>query len=117
MRQQIFGNLIKLGEKEFVGSLLKGNAREAWTISIKKSMHLVMRSGLAVGPRSFLNVKNADQIKILVQRVAKLKGVKIYSFANSGNHLHMVIQPISRKVFLAFIRSIGWINCSSCIKS
>ena len=69
-------------------------------------MHLVMRSSFAIGERFFLNRKNADRIENLSHRVAVDKRVKIYRYANSGNHLHLVILPISRKAFNRFIRAI-----------
>ncbi len=34
-------------------------------------------------------------------------GVKVYRFANSGNHLHLVILPRSRPAFQAFIRAVS----------
>jgi hypothetical protein len=47
-------------------------------------MHLVMRSSLAKGERSFLSPKRSPAVRELVYRVAKTQGVKIYRFANRG---------------------------------
>jgi REP element-mobilizing transposase RayT len=97
----------KLDVIEFGGSLLKGNPRERRPISIKQPMHLVMRSELACGDRSFLKKSNARRIEPLVRRLAKEKGVKLYRFANSGNHLHFLVLPSSKKAFYAYIRAIS----------
>jgi REP element-mobilizing transposase RayT len=93
--------------KDFGGALLKGNPRDRRPITAKRPMHLVMRSSLAHGEYSFLRGKRDRQIHSLVQKVAKDKGVKIYRFANSGNHLHLLVLPRSREAFNAFIRSIS----------
>jgi REP element-mobilizing transposase RayT len=97
-----------LGEKEFGGSrdLKKANAREARPISIKRPMHLVMRSRFATGERSFLRAKRARKITELVHRLGKEKGVKVYRFANSGNHLHFIVLPRSREAFKSYVKAI-----------
>jgi REP element-mobilizing transposase RayT len=69
-------------------------------------MHLVMRSTLATGERSFLRAKRARKIEELVHRLGKEKGVKVYRFANSGNHLHFIVLPSSREAFKSYIRAI-----------
>jgi REP element-mobilizing transposase RayT len=97
-----------LGDKEFGGSkkLKKAHAREARPISVKRPMHLVMRSTLATGEKSFLRAKRARKIEELVHRLGKEKGVKVYRFANSGNHLHFIVLPRSREAFKSYIRAI-----------
>ena len=100
-----------LGEKEFGGSerLKKAHAREKRPISIKRPLHLVMHSTLATGERSFLRAKRARKIEELVHRLGREKGVKIYRFANSGNHLHFIVLPKSRNAFKAYIKAISGI--------
>jgi REP element-mobilizing transposase RayT len=97
----------KLSVKEFGGTALKGNPREARPLSAKRPVHLVMRSRLAVGPRSFL--KRERQIQALVQRLARQKGVKLYRFANAGNHLHFLLLVPSRREFRAYVRAVSGI--------
>jgi putative transposase len=97
----------KLDIKEFGGSLTKGNPREARPVSTRQPMHLVMRSELANGERSFLRKSNAKRIEALVRKLAQEKGVKLYRFANSGNHLHFLVLPSSRKAFRGYIRAIS----------
>lgn len=106
-QQFIFSGFEKLKIKDFGGALIKGNPREARPVSTKRPMHLVMRSTLARGERSFLRPARAKQIKDLVQRTSQRHGVKVYRFANSGNHLHLIVLPRSRDGFNAFIRAIS----------
>jgi REP element-mobilizing transposase RayT len=106
-KQFTFTGFEKLKIKDFGGMLIKGNARETRPISTKRPMHLVMRSTLAKGERSFLRPARARQLRSLVERASQKHGVKVYRFANSGNHLHMIVLPRSRDGFNAFIRSIS----------
>ncbi len=106
-RQLTFRKFEKEKLKDFGGLLLKGNPRERRPISLKRPLHLVMRSSLAKGEYSFLKQKRAQQIKVLIERMAKLNGVKVYRMANSGNHLHLIVLPRSREAFHRFIRAIS----------
>src|SRR5690348_17910885 len=59
--------------------------KEKRPISLKKAMHLVMRSLIATGQLSLL--RHERQIKEIIQEQAKAFGVKVYRQANGGNHL------------------------------
>src|SRR5262245_31353704 len=92
--------------KHFGGAYLgNSNPKEKRIISTNKSMHLVLRSLLAKGARSFL--KFDKRIWEIVDSQAKHFGVKIYRKANGGNHLHLIVLPRSRRAFNGFIRSIS----------
>lgn len=94
--------------KYFGGSYLKkSHAKMKRPVTMKKSMHLVMRSSLAKGERSLL--KHAQGIQEVVRWQAKKFGVRVYRFANAGNHLHMIILPSSRSGFNSFVRSLSGI--------
>ncbi len=62
---------------------------------------------MARGQLSFLNQKRRKRIESLVRRTAASKGVKLYRYANSGNHLHIIILPSSREAFNSFVRVIS----------
>ena len=104
-KQTGFGLLEKNNMKLFGGSYLKSNPKIKRPLSTRKSAHLVLRSLLAKGPMSLLRFER--EIRELVYKQGKKHGVKIYSFANAGNHLHFVILPSSRRAFNAFIRAIS----------
>jgi REP element-mobilizing transposase RayT len=106
-KAQFLPGLEKVGVKVFGGTQLKGNPREQRPISIKKPMHLTMRSRLATGDRSFLIHERSIKIETIIHKAAKVHGVQILRFANAGNHLHIAILPKSRKAFVAFIRTIS----------
>src|SRR5262249_51105058 len=82
------------------------NPREARPIAVKRPMHLVMRSPQATGARSFLMTERARKIQALIHRAGKEHGVRVYRLANSGNHLHLIVQPRSREAFHGFLRAI-----------
>jgi REP element-mobilizing transposase RayT len=107
-KQNYLPSFSQLGEKEFGGSqrLNRANARAQRPISVKRPMHLVMRSTLASGEFSFLRAKRARRIEALVHKLGKEKGVKVYRFANSGNHLHFIVLPRSREAYKAYIKAI-----------
>jgi hypothetical protein len=106
-KQDLLPGFEKIGVKKFGGSMLKGNAREQRPIAVKRPIHLVMKSSRAQGEQSFLSKKRARRIEDLVHRQGRLHGVQVYRFANSGNHLHLVIKPISRRAFNTYIRAIS----------
>jgi len=107
--QPFFQSLSNLAVKEFGGSLIKGNAREARPIALKRPMHLVMRSSYAKKEKSFLRPERARRIHQIIHRVGTLSGVKIYRYANSGNHLHLVIRARSRRSLSNFLRAVSGI--------
>ena len=104
-KQDLLPGFEKAGIKKFGGTMLKGNAREQRPISVKRPIHLVMKSSLARGENSFLSKKRARRIQDLVHLQGQLCGVKVYRFANSGNHLHLVIKPVSKRAFQTYIRA------------
>lgn len=100
-----------LSEKSFGGALLKkSHAKKPRPISTKKAMHLTLRSTKAKGTRSFL-LSHARALKIekSIRTQANKFGVKIYRYANVGNHLHLLLLASQRKGFINFLRSISGI--------
>lgn len=86
----------------FGGSLLKGNPKTARPVESKMPIHLVLRarkSQLRL-PTTFKGVNQT------VRQTADKYGIKIYSFANVGNHLHMVIKISDRQNWKRFIREV-----------
>ena len=93
--------------KTFGGSDLKGNPRTKRPFSAKKAVHLVMKSRLAIGERSMWRKSHKLAIEDCVNRQARESGVKLYSFVNVGNHLHLVIKAESRSDYRRFVRSVS----------
>lgn len=94
-------------KKSFGGTLVKSNPKFARPISLKRPLHLVMHSHCARGSRSMLSSAHANGVERILQAQARRFGVHIYRYANSGNHLHLVIKPRSREAYRSFIRSVS----------
>ncbi len=105
-KQLFLENFKSKSPKNFGGAYLKNsNPKEKRPVSTKKAMHLVLRSTLAKGPQSLL--RNNKKVSEVIYKQAKACGVKVYRFANAGNHLHLIILPSSRAAFIKFIRSVS----------
>ena len=84
-QQQKFFKLAK--SDVFGGSLLKGNAKKARFIPRTLPVHITLKSEMATGAYSML--LHDRYIRELIQRQAKLAGVKLYDFVNVGNHIYI----------------------------
>jgi len=99
-------DLFKKGIDRYGGSLQttrKGRAHGR-PVSTKHSMHFVLRSTKARGEWSFLRHKR--EIAEILNRFANKNGIKIESFANVGNHLHLHLKLSNRHAYKPFIRAI-----------
>jgi REP element-mobilizing transposase RayT len=94
------------GTSRYGGSLQTTRKGRAYgrPVSTKHSMHFVLRSTKARGEWSFLRHKKA--IAEILKRFADKNGVKIESFANVGNHLHLHLKLANRHAYKPFIRAI-----------
>jgi REP element-mobilizing transposase RayT len=97
---------IQPNKKYFGGSLLKGNARGKRPMGKRSALHLVLRSDLAKGNLSLLHPDRAKLIQDLIYRFANKFAVKVYRYANSGNHLHLLVRPHNRYAYRNFIKTI-----------
>lgn len=84
----------------------KANGRGARPLTTKKSMHLVLRSSQAIGDWSFRTKKNSAIVDLTLKKLSYKYGVKIYGFANAGNHLHLIVKLGNRFTYAGFIRSL-----------
>lgn len=76
-------------------------------ISTKQSMHLILKSTQAKGAWSFLRPRNKAIVALAVRRYAEMFGVKIYSSANAGNHLHFHLKFHSHSMYKSFVRGLA----------
>jgi REP element-mobilizing transposase RayT len=91
----------------FGGMYLKNyNPKSKRPMDSKKALHVVLRSTKATGARSFKNEKYEARIWEIVSQHAKNTGVRIYEYANSGNHLHLLIRAKTRADYNTFMRTI-----------
>jgi REP element-mobilizing transposase RayT len=98
--------LLEKNSSAYGGELLntrKGRSRGR-PLSTKATMHLVLRSSQAKGKMSFRNFKK--EITEILGKFSLKYGVKIVSFANVGNHLHLQIKLSNRFAYKPFIRAV-----------
>lgn len=100
-------SFLKKASSAYGGELLKtrkGRLRGR-PLDTKNTMHIVMRSSQAKGDWSFKKSKNEIKINHILSKFAHKYGVKIISFANVGNHLHLQVKLSSRRGYKPFIRA------------
>ncbi len=88
--------------KEHGGSFRKGKRKAQRPFDPKRPLHLTMRSSKARGSRSLLQHK--WRVWGLLQKVSDKHQVRVYRFANVGNHLHMLVQVRKREQLQRFLR-------------
>jgi hypothetical protein len=86
------------------GAGLKRIARRP--VTPRKPHHITLRATQARGEWSFLKAKNYANVKTILRRQAARHFVKLESFVNVGNHLHLKVRPKTREGFANFLRSI-----------
>lgn len=86
--------------------LNKSHAKRPRPLSTKHPIHLVLRSKKARGELSFLHHQQFRKVNGIVSRTAKKHGIRIYDYANVGNHLHILIKLRSVRGWRAFIREL-----------
>jgi REP element-mobilizing transposase RayT len=103
-RQPFLSDLFKPCH-EHGGSLRTGRRKVARPIDPKRPVHVVLKSERATGALSLL--LRSKQIRELIDRVARQFEVRIYQFANAGNHLHLLARAKTRKGLRNFFRVIA----------
>ena len=81
-----------------------GKEKKARPIATKRPMHLIFRSSRAVGKWSFLHAKNQEKVEELLEKTARRFGVRVYRFANVGNHFHLLVQARQKRDLQNFLR-------------
>ncbi len=71
------------------------------------TMHITLRSLKAKGLYSFQHSSRKQKVKNFVYSFSKLKGVKILSFANVGNHIHLHVQLHNKSLYIAWIKGLS----------
>jgi REP element-mobilizing transposase RayT len=97
----------KFTRLEHGGELAQGRRKLDRPISTDKPMHVVLRSDKAKGEWSMLRHRNDRRIRHLVYQLAKRFNVRVYQYANAGNHLHLLVRAKSRSDFQAYLRALS----------
>jgi REP element-mobilizing transposase RayT len=88
------------------GDVRRGRRKLARPFDPRRALHLTLHSERAKGAWSMLKFDNARAIERLIGRLAKENRVKIYEFANSGNHLHFLLRAKDHEGFKRFLRTL-----------
>jgi REP element-mobilizing transposase RayT len=89
---------------EHGGDLRAGKRKLARPIDPKRPVHVILRVAGARGPRSLLARANRRHVDDLVHRYSRRFRVRIHTYANVGNHLHLLIQGRDRRGIRSFLR-------------
>jgi REP element-mobilizing transposase RayT len=100
MRQLSLGFLNDY-KKEFGGSLLIGKRKTARPISVKKPMHLILKT-TKLSP---FNPTNYKLEKIIKQYALRYK-ITVYDFSLNWSHIHLTIKLPNRAAYFAFIKTV-----------
>ena len=103
MKQTTFANLAR-PNLNFGGSLLNANTnpKRARPLDTKRPLHVVLKA-----ERSTMRTpRNFARVNALVLTTAKRYGVRVYEYANAGNHLHILIKLPRRPAWARFIRAL-----------
>ena len=89
------------------GDHTKGKRKERRPFDPKQALHVVLRSSKARGHWSMLNRRHSQPIHDFTHGLADRFGVRIYCYANVGNHIHLLIRAKSRPVLQRFLRELA----------
>ncbi len=97
-------SFLKPISSSFGGEQQKGHRKTYRPLDPKSTIHLVLKSSRAKGMWSLLHRRHKTRIQDLLEKLAKENGIKIYRYANVGNHLHLLLKIHSRRGFQKFLR-------------
>jgi REP element-mobilizing transposase RayT len=89
---------------EHGGDVRTGKRKVARPIDTKKPLHVVLRSARARRAWSMLRPDFAPRIRRKVASLARRYDVRVYRYANVGNHLHLLARVRSRRALQTFLR-------------
>src|SRR5579885_1177964 len=91
--------------REYGGSTSKGKRKIRRPFDPKRPLHLSLKS--VSGARSLLRPELKWRVWEHLDRIARKRNVRVYRYANVGNHLHLLVQARSRRDFQAFLRELA----------
>jgi REP element-mobilizing transposase RayT len=99
---------IALGKFRLIhgGEVNLGKRKTQRPVVPRKWMHLTLKSSLAKGRYSFLNIKHRAKIQSLINSEARRNFITLAEGVNMGNHFHLKIKCQNRKTFQKFLRTI-----------
>src|ERR1700683_2607538 len=81
---------------EHGGEINKGKRKLHRPFDSTKALHVTLRSSKARGKYYFMRPQNRKEIERKLYLYAEKFGVRVFRFANSGNHLHILLKSKSK---------------------
>jgi REP element-mobilizing transposase RayT len=105
-RQLSFLSKLRIGRPrtEHGGEIRVGLRKLERPFSARRPMHIVLRSLRARGTWSMRRPESARIVRETLRRYARRYGVRVYQFANAGNHLHLLVRVKCRLALQNFLR-------------
>ena len=100
-------SLLPKPKREFGGDSTKGKRKTQRPFDPKRAIHLSLRASSARGPKSMLKLEMKWKIHDILSRIGEKRNIRVYRYANVGNHLHLLVQAKSRRDFQAFLREFA----------
>jgi REP element-mobilizing transposase RayT len=89
------------------GSSREGRRKIARPIDPKRPMHVSLKATSACGHLSLLHTSNAKRVQGKVSALATRYRIRVYQYANSGNHLHVLISGKTRRSIQNFMKALA----------
>ena len=104
LRQQL--PLLKSAtESRHGGGLERGRRKTRRPLTPKLALHVTFRAVCAQNEHSLLHPRHARHIERRLQAIARRFRVRVYQYANSGNHLHLLLRGKTREDLQNFFRT------------
>ena len=91
--------------KEHGGTFSLGKRRKQRPLSLKKPLHLVLRSDFASGSRSLL--RHRPLIEKIIAKAKKRFAIRVYEMPIVSNHIHIMIRGRTRQDLQNFFRVVA----------
>ena len=89
------------------GDHTQGKRKSARPIDPKQALHVVLKASVARGALSMLHPKHCGPIHQFTHGLAQRWGIRLYRYANVGNHIHLLIKVPSSAVWQRFLRELA----------
>jgi REP element-mobilizing transposase RayT len=112
-RQLVLFDKSRLGDprlREHGGDVRLGKRKIARPVDTKKPLHIVLRSSRATSAWSMLRPERASRIRRTAGSLARRYDVRLYRYANVGNHIHVLATVRSRAALQSFLRGFAGVT-------
>jgi REP element-mobilizing transposase RayT len=92
---------------EHGGDLGSGKRKGARPFSRRKTNHIVFRSSVARGRWSLRRRVNEERIEDILHKMEAKFRLKIYEYAITGNHIHLLARALDRGGLSGFLRTFA----------